>query len=58
MKVTHAYSMIKALFSLHPHFLEPPKGNIIVEYNSDKSDLDHVRNTTIVFPVGTATLDA
>ena len=54
----HAYSMIKALFSLYLHFLKPPKGNIIVECNSDKSELDHIRNMTILFPVGTATLDA
>ena len=58
VKVTHAYSMIKALFSLYLHILEPPKGNIIVEYNLDKSELDHIRNMTILFPVGTATLDA
>lgn len=57
MKVAHAYSMIKALSSLQLHFLEPPKGNIILEYNSDKSELDHIRNTTILFPVVTATLD-
>lgn len=38
-------------------FLVPSEGNIITEYSLDKSELYHIKKTTILLSGGTATLD-